>query len=62
MPSARSPVQEVVNLTKEIIFRQIVAKKRYRIIYQIKEIKKDVVVLRVVHVRRDTDFVKKALL
>ncbi len=62
MPSAHSPVQEVAMLTKEIIFRQVVAKKLYRIIYRIKEIKQDVVILRIMHVKRGPDFVKKALL
>ena len=62
MPSAHSPVQEVVHLTEDIIFRQIIAKEVYRIIYRIKEIHKDVIVIRVIHVKRGSSFVKKALL
>ena len=40
MPSSRSPVQEAVQITKEIVNRQIIAKQVYRIINRIKEIQK----------------------
>ncbi|MEL6969829.1 MAG: type II toxin-antitoxin system RelE/ParE family toxin [Bacteroidota bacterium] len=40
MPSSRSPVQEAVQITKEIVYRQIIAKQVYRIINRIKEIQK----------------------
>ncbi|MEM7574205.1 MAG: type II toxin-antitoxin system RelE/ParE family toxin [Bacteroidota bacterium] len=62
MPEARNPVQEVVKLTQDIVFRQVVAKETYRIIYRIREVKKGVVVMRVMHVKRGPGFVKDALL
>ncbi len=61
MPSSRSPVQEVAQLTNEIVYRQVIAKEVYRIIYRIKEIQKGVVVIRVMHVKRGPTFIKKAL-
>lgn len=33
MPEARSPVQEMLEITGSIVFRQIVVKKAYRIIF-----------------------------
>lgn len=62
MPSARSPVQEVAGLTEEIIFRQIIPKEVYRIIYRIQEVRNNVVVIRVIHVKRGPAFIKKTLL
>ena len=61
MPDARSPVKESVKPNKPINLRQIVAKKVYRIIYRIEEVAKDVVVVRVIHVKRGTDYVKKII-
>ncbi|MEM9261099.1 MAG: type II toxin-antitoxin system RelE/ParE family toxin [Bacteroidota bacterium] len=61
MPEARSPVREVSEQGKPIIFRQIIAKEAYRIIYRIREIQKNVVIIRVIHVKRDRGFVKDAL-
>jgi plasmid stabilization system protein ParE len=61
MPDARSPVKESVKPNKPIKLRQILAKKVYRIIYRIEEVAKDVVVVRVIHVKRSTDYVKKII-
>ncbi|NBC06156.1 MAG: type II toxin-antitoxin system RelE/ParE family toxin [Bacteroidetes bacterium] len=61
MPYARSPVKESIKPTKPITLRQIVAKKVYRIIYRIEEVAKDVVVVRVIHVKRGKDYVKRAI-
>ncbi|PSR12505.1 MAG: hypothetical protein DA408_05070 [Bacteroidetes bacterium] len=58
MPDARSPVKEA---NKPTTLRQVVAKKVYRIIYRIEEVKKSVLVVRVIHVKRGTGYVKKAL-
>ena len=61
MPGARSPVRESVKLGQPIKLRQIVAKKVYRIIYRIEEVVKDVVVVRVIHVKRSSGYVKKVI-
>lgn len=61
MPYSRSPVQELARKYEPITFRQVIAKRVYRIIYQIEEVKKDVIVIRVIHVKRGTSYVKKAL-
>ena len=61
MPDARSPVPESRKPGKPITLRQVVAKKVYRIIYRIEEPKKNVIVVRVIHVKRGSNFVKKAL-
>ena len=61
MPDARSPVKESIKPNKPITLRQIVAKKVYRIIYRIEETAKNVVVVRVIHVKRGTDYVKKRI-
>jgi plasmid stabilization system protein ParE len=61
IPHARSPVQEVVKQNAPIIFRQVIAKKVYRIIFRIEEVQKHVIIMRVIHVKRGTGFVKKAL-
>lgn len=61
MPEARSPVHETVKPDQPIIFRQVVAKEVYRIIYRIEESKKNVVIIRVIHAKRGPGFVKKAL-
>lgn len=61
MPSSRSPVQEVAQLTEKIVYRQVIAKEVYRIIYRIKEVQKGVVIIRVMHIKRGPGFVKKAL-
>jgi len=61
MPGARSPVKESIKPNKPITLRQIIAKNVYRIIYRIEEAAKDVVLLRVIHVKRGTDYVKKVI-
>ena len=61
-PEARSPVKELAELTKEIIFRQVVVKKAYRLVYRVREIPKNVVVIKVFHVKRGPGFVMGALL
>jgi plasmid stabilization system protein ParE len=61
MPEARTPVRETLKQNKPIIFRQIIAKEVYRIIYRIEDTKKNVVIIRVIHVKRGPGFVKKAL-
>ena len=61
-PEARSPVQELAELTEEIIFRQVVVKKAYRLVYRVREIHKNVVIIKVFHVKRGPGFVIDALL
>jgi plasmid stabilization system protein ParE len=61
MPEARSPVRETVKQNKPIIFRQVIAKEVYRIIYRIENTKKNVVIIRVIHIKRGPGFVKKVL-
>jgi plasmid stabilization system protein ParE len=61
MPEARSAVREMLELTGSIIFRQIVVKKAYRIIYRVREVGNSVVVIRVIHVKRGEGFVQDAL-
>jgi plasmid stabilization system protein ParE len=61
MPEACSPVRETAKPEKPVILRQVVAKKVYRIIFRIDEAVKRVIVIRVIHAKRGTDFVKKAL-
>ena len=51
----------MLELTGSIIFRQIVVKKAYRIIYRVQEVQKNVVVIRVIHVKRGEGFVQDAL-
>ena len=58
MPQARSLVKEA---RKPTTLRQVIAKKVYRVIYRIEEVKKNVLVVRVIHVKRGTGYVKKAL-
>lgn len=59
MPEARGLVQEVVHLRKNK-YRQIVAAK-HRIMFTIEEVTATVFVVRIIHVKRDTDFVIDAL-
>lgn len=61
MPEARSLVKEATKARKPTTLRQVVAKKVYRIIYRIEEVKKNVLVVRVIHVKRGTGYVKKAI-
>ncbi|WP_420459201.1 type II toxin-antitoxin system RelE/ParE family toxin [Neolewinella sp.] len=61
MPGAHSPVREMTELTGSIIFRQLVVKKAYRIIYQIREVKQSVVIIQIIHVKRGPGFVEDAL-
>ena len=62
--AVRSPITKVQTGSKPnkpITLRQIVAKKVYRIIYRIEEVAKDVVVVRVIHVKRGKEYVKRAI-
>lgn len=61
MPEARSPVREAVKPNQPITLRQVIAKTVYRIIYRIEEVEENVVVVRVIHVKRSTGYVNKAL-
>lgn len=61
MPSTGHPVPEVLEFTPTILFRQKTVKDAYRLIYQIRETKNSVVVIRVLHVKRGTGSVIDAL-
>lgn len=61
MPSTGHPVPEMLELTQSIVFRQTIVKDAYRVIYQIREMKNSVVVVRVMHVKQGTGSVIDAL-
>jgi plasmid stabilization system protein ParE len=61
MPEAYALVREAIKTGQSITLRQVVAKKAYRIIYRVEEVKKNVIVVRVIHVKRGGLYVKKAL-
>lgn len=59
MPSARGLVQEIIDQGK-YEYRQIVAAK-HRIVFTVEEQSATVFVVRIIHVKRDADFVIDAL-
>lgn len=60
MPTANGFVKELIGYTNNV-YRRVIAKKTYKIIYQIEEQQKEVFVIRIMHVKRGPDFIKEAL-
>ncbi|MEL7220409.1 MAG: type II toxin-antitoxin system RelE/ParE family toxin [Bacteroidota bacterium] len=60
MPDRYGRVREVLHF-KDIIYRRVVVKNRYRVMYKVEELEKDVYVVRILHVKRGPGFVKNAL-
>mgnify|MGYP001794790737 CR=1 FL=1 len=60
MPDRYGRVKEVAD-RENIIYRRVIVNKKYRVIYKIEEVEKDVYVVRILHVKRGPAFVKKAL-
>lgn len=59
MPSAYSRVQEIIGFGRHE-YRQIIAAK-HRIMFTVEEVNTTVYVVRIIHVKRDPDFVINAL-
>ena len=60
MPTKNSLVRELIGLSEKN-YRRAIVKKRYRVIYQIEEADKDVFVIRILHIKRGPDFVRKSV-
>jgi plasmid stabilization system protein ParE len=61
MPSSHGLVREVIPYTA-LQYRQIVVKKKYRVIFLIEEGTLDVYVVRILHVNRGPETIQSALL
>lgn len=60
MPTRHGLVKEVAGRT-DVVYRRVIVKKRYQVIYQVEEPGKNVFVIRILHVKRGPGFVKKVL-
>ena len=60
MPDRHGRVKEVIH-REDIIYRRVIVNKKYRVMYKIDETDHDVYVVRILHVKRGPNFVKKAL-